>query len=172
MKHRWLVFLLFAAMAVVPILAANDDPMAKSVQDKMTQKNLVYFVARDTSAKNVFVGIQYLQGLAFIAIDAVVEPENVEFLEEDLAKKDYRKVYKDLTMLKGNSYIMMFDSGMNNLTNEGDSRDFIKENEKVYYLDKGYQENGFASSQEYDSFVLKNREKYSHMLKVIDQALK
>jgi hypothetical protein len=113
-----------------------------------------------------------LQGLAFIAIDAVVEPENVEFLEEDLAKKDYRKVYKDLTMLKGNSYIMMFDSGMNNLTNEGDSRDFIKENEKVYYLDKGYQENGFASSQEYDSFVLKNREKYSHMLKVIDQALK
>lgn len=172
MKHRGLVCILIMAVAVIPLLAANGDPVAKSVQDKLTQKNLVYFVAKDPAAKNVYVGIQHLQGLAFIGIYAEVDPDNVEFVDEDLAKKDYRKVYKDLTMMKGNTYIMMFDSGMNNMIKDGDSRDFIKENDKVYYLDKGYQENGFDSDQAYEAFVLKNRDTYSHMLKVVDGALK
>ena len=81
-------------------------------------------------------------------------------------------MYKDLTMMKGNTYLMIFDSGMDSLAGGDNSRDFIKQNEKVYYLDKSYQDNGFASQDELNAFILKNREKYQHMIQVIDGALK
>lgn len=173
MKQRRLVSAIFIlSLASLTLFAAENFPAADSVKGKMTSQNLVYYVTKDPATRNAYVGIQYLQGLAFIVIHANVDPDNVEFIEEDLAKKDYKKVYKDLTMMKGNTYVMIFDSGMDSLTGGDNSRDFIKQSEKVYYLDKSYQDNGFASQEEMESFILKNREKYQHMIQVIDGALK
>lgn len=173
MKMRRLVSVIFIlSLASLALYAAETFPAADSVKGKMTSQNLVYFVAKDSAARNTFVGIQYLQGLAFIVIQANVDPDNVEFIDEDLAKKDYKKVYKDLTMMRGNTYVMIFDSGMDSLTDGDTSRDFIKQNDKVYYLDKSYQDNGFASQDELEAFVVKSREKYQHMIQVIDGALK
>jgi hypothetical protein len=173
MKQRRLVSAIFIlSLASLTLQAAESFPAADSVKAKMTGQNLVYYVTKDPAARNVYVGIQYLQGLAFIAILSTADPDNVEFLEESLSKKDYKKVYKDLTMMKGNTYLMIFDSGMDSLSGGDSSRDFIKLNEKVYYLDKSYQDNGFASQDELEAFILKNREKYQHMIQVIDGALK
>lgn len=173
MKERRLVSAIFIlSLASLTLFAAESFPAADSVKGKLSSQNLVYYVTKDSATRNAYVGIQYLQGLAFIVIHSQVDPDNVEFIEEALTKKDYKKVYKDLTMMKGNTYVMIFDSGMDSLTDGGDSRDFIKQNDKVYYLDKAYQDNGFPSQEEFASFMMKNREKYQHMIDVIDKSLR
>jgi hypothetical protein len=150
------------ALVTLSPLAADDNAVAESVKTKMAGKSLVYFVAKDPGKANAFLGIQHLQGLAFIVIRSEVDPDNVEFIEEDLGKKDFKKVYKDLTMMRGNVYIMIFDSGMDSLSVGEGSRDFIKENNKVYYLDKGFGENGFPSQEEFQAYVIKSRQLYAN----------
>ncbi len=96
----------------------------------------------------------------------------MSFLDEEIAKKDYRKVYKDLSMMRGNDYSLVFDFGLNSLEIESGSGDFIQENEKVRYLNKSFTDNHFATQEEYEAFVIKYRESYVRWCQVIGKQIR
>jgi len=164
-----LVLLVLAGQA---LRAANNENSIDRLKALLEQKNLVYYVIPVPQQPGDFIGIQYLKGMAFIAIYSKVDSENQAYVNDTLQKKDYRKLYKDLSMLKGNSYTVVFDFNLDNLRINNGSGDFVQQNENVRYLNKSYGENGFKSSEEYEGFVKVNQEKYSSWLGALEQSLR
>lgn len=174
MKCRMLTIGMLVALGLAgqALAADNNENSIGRLRALMEQKDLVYFVTPAPQQPGDFVGIQYLKGMAFIAIYSTVGQENLAYVNDTLQKKDYRKLYKDLSMLKGNSYTVVFDFNLDNLRINGGSGDFIQQNENVRYLNKGYSENGFKSSNEYEGFVKLNQDKYSNWLGILESRLK
>ena len=174
MKCRMLTIGMLVALGLAgqALAADNNGNSIDRLRALMERKDLVYFVTPAPQQPGDFVGIQYLKGMAFIAISSTVGQENLAYVNDTLQKKDYRKLYKDLSMLKGNSYTVVFDFNLDNLRINGGSGDFIQQNENVRYLNKGYSENGFKSSNEYESFVKLNQDKYSSWLGILESKLK
>jgi hypothetical protein len=161
---------LFAATLFLS--AQNDKTAIDQLKGELEQKNVVYFATAVPGAAGTFLGVQHIKGMALIVIHCKAADDNVSFLDDEINKKDYRKVYKDLSMMRGNNYTLVFDYGLNSLENDSSSGDFIQENDKVRYLNKSFADNQFASQEEYDAFVNKYRESYLRWLKVIGQQLK
>jgi len=165
-----ILLVLFAS--VLCLSAQNDKAIIEPLKGELEQKNIVYFATAVPGAAGTYVGIQHIKGMALIVIHCRAAADNVSFLDEEIAKKDYRKAYKDLSMMRGNDYSLVFDFGLNSLEIESGSGDFIQENDKVRYLNKSFADNNFATQEEYEAFVRKYRESYVRWLQVISKQLR
>jgi len=169
---RGSAIVLMLVASVLCVTAQNDKAAIDQLKNELEQKSIVYFATAVPGAAGTYVGVQHIKGMALIVIHCKAASDNVSFIDEELAKKDYRKVYKDLSMMRGNSYSLIFDFGLNSMEIESDSGDFIQENDKVRYLNKTYADNGFATQEEYEAFVSKYRESYIRWLQVISRKIR
>ncbi|HOT01644.1 MAG TPA: hypothetical protein PLY66_11615 [Acidobacteriota bacterium] len=169
---RGSAILLVLVASVLSLSAQNDKAAIQQLKGELEQKNIVYFATAVPGAAGTYVGVQHIKGMALIVIHCRAAADNMSFLDEEIAKKDYRKVYKDLSMMRGNDYSLVFDFGLDSLEIESGSGDFIQENDKVRYLNKSFTENNFTTQEEYAAFVDKYRESYVRWLQVISKQLR
>lgn len=174
MRNQMRFSLVLAGVVLLGSLlcAQVDSAYLEKMTSLLDSKSIVFFAAKAPGEPNGYVGIQYLKGVSIIVIHSVVDPDNAEFVNADLGEKSYRKVYKDLSMMKGNRYTVIFDFQNNNLEIGEASGDFIKENDKVIYLNKTFEENGYPTLGKYSEAVGDYQAKFTRWLKVVESALK
>ena len=161
----------FLLVGLLPAQPASGKDFLKSLVAKMNKKNIGYFVIPASGEPDGFIGINYLKGVSLIVIHSRVTKDNLPFVTEELRNKNYRKVYQDLSMMKGNTYTVVFDFMIDDLSTDSSSGDFIKENDTVHYLNRSYSDNGFSSHDEYKNFIDRTRTNYFKWLEEIDKAL-
>jgi len=159
--------MILAAMAWANQATVNLDQL----KEMLDQKDISYFVIKSPTEGNGFIGINYLKDVSLIVIHANVLDDNVSFVEDSIAAKDYKKAYLDLSLMKGNSYTIIFDFMIDGLETDSSSGDFIKTDDRVAYLNKGADEAGFNSGQEFDEFIRRNTQNYMDWLRIIQNAL-
>jgi len=75
-------------------LASKSAPLAKELTTLLDQKKLDSIAARDPSAPDYYVGALYFPGLQLLVVSAKYAV--AIYINEKLAKQDYREVYIDL----------------------------------------------------------------------------
>ena len=168
-SHRYLFSILVCLLFTISLMGQSID--FDDVKKQFDQNNVRYFVTKVTGRSNEFVGINYLRNVSLIAIHAEVLDDNVSFVEESITAKDFKKAYLDLSLMKGNSYTIVFDFMVDGLERSGDSGDFIKLNDKVCYLNKTAEECGFASAEELEQFFREFQTRYKDWVTLIITAL-
>lgn len=169
---RPLVLSLLACCLFSLLPAQDTGDQLKRIVSLLEGQSSAFFAAKSKAEPDVYVGVQYLKGISLILVRSKVDPDNVSFLDETLAAKNYRKVYQDLSMMKGNQYAIIYDHEINGLDTGGSSGDFIKVSGKVIYLNKTAAENGLATEDEYKEKVEQYRQLYREWLQIIEKALK
>ncbi|MBN2432249.1 MAG: hypothetical protein JXQ27_12290 [Acidobacteria bacterium] len=162
-----ILVMLMAAITPANQAAVNLDQL-KGLLD---QKDTSYFVIKSPTENNGFIGINYLKDVSLIVIHANVLDDNVSFVEDSISAKDYKKAYLDLSLMKGNSYTIIFDFMIDGLEVSSSSGDFIKTDDQVVYLNKSPDEAGFDSGQDFDKFVRENTQNYEDWLRAVQNAL-
>lgn len=172
---RWMGFAVCALLMSLSIFAYGQDPSQSidSIRKGMEQKNLTFFVIKAPgSENNTFIGVQYLRGVAVSIVYAEVMQDCLITVAKDMGDQNYRKVFQDLTMVKGNHFTSVFDFKMDNLRTDSSSGDIIRTQDKICNLNVGYKENQFPNDQAYKSYVEQNRDNYARWLALIAAALK
>jgi len=75
-------------------LASKSAPLAKELTTLLDQKKVDSIAARDPSVPDYYVGALYFPGLQLLVVSAKYAVPM--YINEKLAKKDYREVYIDL----------------------------------------------------------------------------
>jgi hypothetical protein len=161
------LFILLVAITQANQATVDLDQMKRILDEK----NVSYFVVKSPTEKNGFIGINYLKDVSLIVIHANVLDDNVSFVDDSIAAKEYKKAYLDLSLMKGNSYTIIFDFMIDGLEKGSSSGDFVKNNDQVVYLNKDADEVGMDSGEALDNFVREHSRKYMEWLLAIRNAL-
>jgi len=153
------------------VFTGNSSVDLEKIKGEMNGRDTNYYVMKAPDENNGFIGVNYLKDVSLIIIHSTVPKDNVSFIDEEIAAKNYKDAYLDLSMMKGNAYTIIFDFMIDGIKANPSSGDFIKNNNKVSYLNKGYLEAGFSTPEEYQEFIQDHEAKYNKWLSAVERVL-
>jgi len=65
----------------------------------MNGRDTNYYVMKAPDENNGFIGVNYLKDVSLIIIHSTVPKDNVSFIDEEIAAKNYKDAYLDLSMM-------------------------------------------------------------------------
>jgi len=169
-KRFFLVLSLVVVLSTCIVFSQPDVSLIGKVKSLMAQKNLMYYVF--PVKKGEFIGVEYLNNVALIVVNAKTSNDTYDYILTEIKSKKYRNAFQDLSMIKGNKTVTVFDFMFDGLVISDSSGDSITLNSKACYLNKSATENKFKNKNAYEQFVASYELKYEDWLKKIAKALK
>lgn len=154
---KWLLLVLAVSVSGVGAQAQSSLDKLKNI---LAEKDLSYFTCKVPGAPGEYAGVQFLKGVSIILVYSAVPPENREFLDKEVASGNQRGAFRDLHMLRGNSYTLISDFQMDDLKTGDGSGDIVKRDGRTVYLNKDFQSNNFKTDEEYQDLVRRVRADY------------